>query len=585
METRRILILYGTETGNSQDYAEIVAKICQRLRFTAVVKGMDDCTLGEIAEGEAPFIVFVCSTTGQGELPRNAHKLWRQLLRKRLPPTLFSGLRFSSFGLGDSSYPRFNWAIRKIHKRVSQLGAKEFATRGEGDEQHSEGTDAHFDSWLKNMAESLLELCPLPQGVDPIPEDELLPPRYSFEILKNKVKRASGEPKAVAMTRPDVSLGVVRENRRMTSEDHFQDVQFLSFDLEKKDADEPDIAYSPGDTVALYPSNNEQEVDLLIRHQGWSDVADYPVSVNEEFENAIPGGLVKPLTLRNLLIHHLDITAIPRRSFFATVWHFASGERERERLQEFSTLDGLQDLFDYANRPRRSILETITEFDTLRIPVEYVLDVLPILRSRLFSLASPEQTNHFELAIAIVKYKTILRRIRRGVCTRWVETLQNGDAIPFTVHKSSFAQNLDKPILMISPGTGVAPMRSLILTRNEKTDEKMLLFFGCRFASKDYLFEEDWKKVDSLDVVCAFSREGGGYVQNKLYAERETVGDLIVNQNASIYLCGSSGRMPREVRITIVAIIKEVAGLTTEGAEEYLKEMEVTGRYLQETWS
>uniref|UniRef100_A0A060T714 NADPH-dependent diflavin oxidoreductase 1 n=1 Tax=Blastobotrys adeninivorans TaxID=409370 RepID=A0A060T714_BLAAD len=581
-----VLVLYGTETGNSQDYAQLVAKKCQRLRIDVKVRAMDDCTLLDLVSFKV--LIFVCSTTGQGELPRNAKKLWKQMLRRKLPPTFLFGVHFTTFGLGDSSYPRYNWAIKKIHRRVAQLGAKELSPRGEGDEQSAEGVDENFDAWVNIVAKHLRELFPLESGVQELDESTLLDPRYTITLLRDRLKHGPDTVKSINMTRSDVNKATIKRNDRITAQDHFQDVRHLQFE-----STDSDLSYVPGDTVALYPANNWDEVDLFIKHQKLTEVADFPVEVNEEFANAVPGGLVHPLTIRSLLLYHLDLVTIPRRSFFASVWHFASDERERERLQEFSTLEGLEDLFDYANRPRRSILETVLEFDSLQIPVEYLLDVIPILHPRLFSIASPEdQSNadgplNVELAVAIVKYKTILRRIRRGVCTRWIEGLRPGDAIPFTLHKSPLALNQELPAVLIGPGTGVAPIRSLVLTRHAQSAiGKMVLFFGCRFKDKDYIFEDDWEaptKSGQLEVVTAFSRQNGGYVQNRLFEKRKDIGDLIVNHNASVYLCGSSGRMPREVRITIVEIVKQA--LTDGDAEEYVKKMENEGRYLQETWS
>jgi sulfite reductase alpha subunit-like flavoprotein len=598
---RSVAILYGTETGNSQDFAELVARKCRRLRMKEVfVNEMDRVSLTQLLE--YPVVIFIVSTTGQGELPRNALKLWKQLLRKKLPPTFLSGVKFTTFGLGDSSYPRFNWAIRKIHKRLLQLGGDELALRGEGDEQSTDngGAEANFDAWLAIVTQRLLEEFPLPEGVVQIPENELLSPRFKLTVDENRPKKHGDLIKDLGMTRTGVCKGEVVSNERMTAKDHFQDVRHLVFNTE-----EADMHYEPGDTVALYPQNNYEEVELLIKHQGWTDIADCRITVNEEFADSVPGGLVSPLTLRSLILYHLDINAIPRRSFFTVAWHFSfDSEREQERLQEFAELDGLDDLYDYANRPRRSILETILEFDSLKIPPEYVLDLMPILRPRLFSIASPspspgEKGQHttFELAIAIVKYKTILRRIRRGACTRWVEKLRTDEPVPFTLHKSPLplpGENGRGPAVMVAPGTGVAPMRSLVFTKlRDQSPPQMRLFFGCRNAQKDFLFDNDWRTAtsqppgsDHFKIVTAFSRDegGGGYAQNQLFAHRKTIVDLIVRDNGYFYVCGSSGAMPRQVRITLVEIIREHLDCSEHDAEAYVHKMENSGRYVQETW-
>lgn len=567
-------------------------------------------------------ILFICSTTGQGELPRNTKRFWKFLLRRKLPATLLTSVKFTTFGLGDTSYPRYNWAIRKLHTRLLNLGAKAFADRGEGDEQSSEGVDKVYQEWENNVCDKLSKLYPLPESVEPIALETLLPPVYPLKLLDSKLKVKTESPE-VGLSRCEhgqemkLFRGSVVKNERITAQGHFQDVRKLVF---KNSGDEA-VQYVPGDTVALYPSNFSDDVQALLDHQGWADIADYKVEVSEDFERTVFGGLVQPLTVRSLLTYHLDIMAIPRRSFFASVWYFAKdSEREQERLLEFTTIDGLDDLYDYANRPRRSILETITEFDSLKIPIEYILDVFPVLRPRLFSIASPIDKQEIELAVAIVKYKTIIRRIRRGVCTRYIESLKKGDFVPFSIHSNglyhakSYLSNTKvpggNPLILMATGTGVAPVISIaktLLQDTVKRTQPIWLFFGCRNYEKDFHFKEDWEQLvkeygDLLKVHVAFSRDTeipkdqsitaavGVHMQALLYSHKQELSKMLKNDDEDqpesvLYLCGASGKMPREVRITLTTILQEtVPGWDELQAEEYMLGMEQRGRFIQETW-
>lgn len=581
-----MLILYGSEKGNARDCAETFARRCLRLRLDVRLSALDDY---EYIHFHDQRVAIICSTTGQGEVPRNGQAFWKYMLKKKHPANMLENLSITTFGLGDSSYPRYNWAIRKIHKRLTQLGAKEFCTRGEGDEMSASGIETSFEIWTDLVIKHLQETV-VSSTAEPIPETVLLPPWMKITIhteqagLSEMIKPTMDDVYAQSIARLSnkdnsnhLQLGIVESNERITSKDHFQDVRKFCFRSAQP------TTYNPGDAVEFYPCNNLQDVDALITHQNWTAVADLPVTVNETFKQAVQQPLVSPLTLRTLLIHHLDIHSIPRQGFFSLAHHFASEEREKERLLDFSKVDNIQELFDYANRPRRSIVEAITEFHSLRIPVEYVLDMIPILQPRQFSIASGANSSPFELAVAVVKYKTIIRRIRRGVCTSWLENLAPGSKIPFSLVRTKTIFDYSTPIIMIAPGTGVAPMRSVILTRTAmNTSHKMLLFFGCRYSEKDYLFHEDWQKVPQLEVIAAFSREGGGYVQNKMYDAQEQIADLILNHNATIYVCGSAGKMPRQVRITLATILEESNQVSS--AEDYLRAMEKSGRYLQETW-
>ncbi|KAL8643586.1 MAG: hypothetical protein Q9226_008261 [Calogaya cf. arnoldii] len=134
---RTAAVVFGSETGNALDYAEEAGRLLERLHFHTVVTSLD--ALEPLSFARFDFAVAVISTTGQGDLPANARSFWKKLLRKKLPPHYLRDINFTSFGLGDSSYPKFNWAARKFHKRLVQLGAHEFLPRGEGDEQHEEG--------------------------------------------------------------------------------------------------------------------------------------------------------------------------------------------------------------------------------------------------------------------------------------------------------------------------------------------------------------------------------------------------------------------------------------------------------------
>ncbi|ODQ64734.1 NADPH reductase [Nadsonia fulvescens var. elongata DSM 6958] len=611
-ESRPLLILYGTETGNAYDYALLLAATCSRLHFKVRILSMDDYFLTSLNKlTTEKCIIFITSTLGQGDLPNNCLRFWKFMRRRSLASNLLASTYFTTFGLGDSSYPHYNYAVKKLHIRLTQLGCQEFSPRAEGDEQSPDGVDAMFVEWEKTVRKNLLNLFPLPPGIKAISEQILLPPRNPIKLLENEIIPTVGKSD-ITLSRSDKTMpvltGRVLLNNRITDKSHFQDVRNLRFELVDEGSDSVKApAYSPGDTIALYPSNTDMDVDALIQHQGWADLADTRVAIEGDITGA-PGGLVTTLTVRSLIKYHLDIMSIPRRSFFSQIWHFASDERERERLQEFSTLEGLEDLYDYANRPRRSILEVITEFSSLRIPLEFLFSLIPFLRPRLYSIASPEHTDSttpvsLELVIAIVKYKTIIRRIRRGITTNWISTLANNDLIPFTIHKTTLPVPKDHsvPLVMVAPGTGIAPMRSLILTRHQEdklhpTEKGSLtLFFGCRFKDKDYLFSDEWPRVHGLTVLESFSRDPilrtenelpshTKYVQDSMYRYRDILVQKLVHENGVFYICGSAGKMPREVRITLIESIKEVLDWDDEKVGVWLKDMEKKNRYLQEVW-
>ncbi|QPG75032.1 hypothetical protein FOA43_002372 [Brettanomyces nanus] len=599
----KLLILYGSETGNAQDFAETLALNCKYHRYEPTVAAMDDFPPKGLLDYHV--LIVICSTAGQGELPLNSRHFWKFLLRKKLPSDLLSHIKFSTFGLGDSSYSRYNWAVRKIHARLLQLGAREFSPRGECDDQSAEGPEAYYAAWSELILKNLPALYP---GNDklteqPIDEDVVLAPSFRIEIQTNKFKKLTDtELKQIAFNRASICNGgsldqfEVTQNDRLTSDDHFQDVRKVV--LRRKDG--MPLKYSPGDTIALYPTNDARSVDALIKLQGWDDIADYPIKIETVTGSgrqvSIPGGLIKKLTLRSFITHHLDIMSVPRRSFFMQIRHFVSDEREKEKLIEFCSLEEAQQLYDYADRPRRSILEVVQEFFSLKIPVEYLLDVFPLIKPRLFSISSRNDNVQLELTIAIVEYKTIIRRLRRGLCTRWIKTLVCGDNIVGAIKYNRTKYGLDNlaPIVLAYTGTGVAPVKNFVETELAKKQHRLMyVFSGNRYPEKDYLYGDLWKEWEEkgqITVYRTFSRDpeyakkGYHYIYDRLYKEKQLVNDLLVKQGGVFYLCGSSGKMPTQVRITMEMIFGEENAWNKAEAKEYLSKMESSNRYIQDTW-
>ena len=243
----------------------------------------------------------------------------------------------------------------------------------------------------------------------------------------------------------------------------------------------------------------------------------------------LPAGLALPTTLRQVVTHHWDIQAVPRRYFFELLSHFTPDELEREKLQEFNTAEGQQDLYDYVNRPRRNILEVLHDFRhaTPAIPPDYLWDLLPAIKPRSFSIASSpacSPAGRLELLVAVVTYRTVLQQPRRGLCSTWLSRLVCGARVPVRVRPGTLRlPPAPAPLVMVGPGTGVAPFRSFLLGQTEP--RPALLFFGCRNNEADFYFQHEWPGVAELEVVTAFSRDQ----EDKVYINSEFIeGFLLV---------------------------------------------------------
>jgi len=238
---------------------------------------------------------------------------------------------------------------------------------------------------------------------------------------------------------PDPTEVQLIKNRRITPESHWQDVRELTFIMDA------DFDYDPGETVTIFPKNFADDVQALIDLQGWNGIADKYVRLKpqapdyflDEYLLSMAPGLypLEPTTFRDLLIHNLDITAIPKRAFFEMIaWH-AEDPMHRDRLLEFTNPIYYDEFHDYTTRPRRSILEVLQDFPSVRIPWKLVACFFPIIRGRAYSIASGGSQKKymedrrfvkFQIIVALVKYRTVLKKVRQGLCSRYIASLPEG---------------------------------------------------------------------------------------------------------------------------------------------------------------
>lgn len=599
---RRVLILYASQTGTAEDLALQLSTTLERHRFTPTTLPCD--SLAPLSSLPSHSLIFLLvSTTGQGEIPDNAKSFWRGLLRKKIPPTWLANVRFGVFCLGDSTYPKFCWAGRKVGRRMLQLGAKELVARGEGDQSGEDGTEGAFGAWVDGVRSMLRVEYPLPPGMQEVPDAELLPSKWVLEFTDPDADAPPPQDGWETMRnlhapRASAQLAAVARNERLTPPDHFQDVRHLTFSLPTP------ASWGPGDTLILSPKNFPADVDLFLSLQNWTSHADRPLMLRPAahlLPHEIPPPPISapttPFTLRTLLTHHLDITAIPRRSFFTLTALLTPDPTHSERLADFADPQWAEELWDYTTRPRRSLLEVLQEFHTVTLGLDRLLEAVPRLRDREFSIASSPLTSpsSVDLLVAVVKYRTVIKKTREGVCTRWISQLVPGkDTVSVVFRAGSLGlvvNDLAKPVVMVGPGTGVAPMRALVQHRVAcGAPGENVLFFGARNRGADFFFEREWGGLEAegrLRLFTAFSRDQKfkRYVQGVIREQGEVVWRALrPERDGAVFVCGGSGRMPGAVREALVEVFEKWGGMGKREAGEYLEGMEKRGRYKQETW-
>ncbi|XP_059342343.1 NADPH-dependent diflavin oxidoreductase 1 isoform X3 [Ammospiza nelsoni] len=527
MAEKGLLVLFGSQTGTAQDTAERVGREAQRRHLRCRVQALDSCDLANLIH--EPLVVFVCATTGQGDPPDNMKMFWRFLFRKSLPGSALCQLDYAVLGLGDSSYPKFNFIAKKLHKRLLQLGANPLLPVALGDDQHDLGPDAVIDPWLVALWEKILALYPLPPG-----------------------------------------LGIIS----------------------------PDVRFSAGDVVMIQPQNCPEDVQQFCQLLRLEPHRRFVLQPTEP-GTPLPPLLPQPCSVQYLVTHYLDISCVPRRSFFELLASFSTNELEREKLQEFSSAQGQEELYSYCNRPRRTTLEVLWDFphSTCAIPADYLLDLIPRIRPRAFSIASSLLTHpeRMQILVAVVRYKTRLSKPRRGLCSTWLASLnpEQGDVrVPLWVKKGGmkFPADPGTPVIMIGPGTGVAPFRAAIQERVALGRRGNCLFFGCRHQSKDFYCQAEWEELVTkgfLTLFTAFSRdqEEKVYVQHRIRENGKLLWELLSTENAHIYLAGNAKQMPAAVAEALQSVLQQEGGLSPLEAEEHFTALERSRRFQSETWS
>lgn len=497
-------------------------------------------------------------------------------------------MQYAVFGLGDTSYAKYNFPAKKLFKRLQNLGAKPILPRGDGDDQHYLGYDGTLDPWLQNLWNVLLEKYPIPTNLEIIPDDVLPEPSFRISFLEGSDLTIGQNSEQSSMHGLEMTL---KSNERITRSDHFQDIRHVI--LESTDLK---LSYQPGDVAVLRPHNLATDVRDFLDLMQWAKIADTPfILLPQSEDRPIPSHWPRTSTLRGLLTHHLDVFSTPRRSFFEFLAYFANDPMQKEKLREFSRPEGQDELYSYNQRPRRTIFEVLSDFHSVQIPLDYIIDVFPEIRPRQYSISSAlrKHPNQIHLTVAIVLYKTMLQKERIGVCSKWIESLHPGDTIRVGIAKGTMKlpASIHTPAIFIGPGTGVAPVRSMIQERTLDKANDNVLFFGCRYKECDYVYADEWQEYEQqgmLEHHTAFSRDTPQkvYVQDILRRESKRVWEALSPIGRGVlYLSGSAEKMPTDVEKALRDIFQTEGDMSVEEAEAYLGLLERSRRYQQECWT
>ncbi|KAJ0986265.1 hypothetical protein J5N97_004621 [Dioscorea zingiberensis] len=570
-------------------------------------------------------VIFVVSTTGQGDVPDSMKEFWKFLLRRNLGHQWLHELHYAVLGLGDSGYQKYNFTAKKIDKRLLDLGATPIIEKGLGDDQHRSGYEGALDPWLSSLWSALSQTFPtiISSNSDSFDSQGGILDQPKFEVtfhgmdnmqssvsfmkdyetnekVVEKARLMSSARYSHEDSRPHHFLKMIA-NQRLTQVDYERDVRHFEFE-----ALSPSMDYQVGDVLEILPSQNPFAVDAFIQHCNLDPecyITVQPKSVDKRLND-----MVVPVKLRTFVALTMDIaSASPRRYFFEVMSFFATAEHEKERLQYFASAEGRDDLYQYNQKERRSVLEVLKDFPSVQLPFEWLVQLVPPLKTRAFSISSSPlaHPNQVHITVSIVSWMTPYKRKRSGLCSTWLAGLDPHSSaavnIPAWVRRGLLPPPPPSlPLILVGPGTGCAPFHAFVEERAVQSlkgpTAPVLFFFGCRNEDKDFLYKDFWfshalnQGVLSTDqgggFFVAFSRDQPHkiYVQHKIKEESAGIWRLL-NERAAIYIAGSSTKMPSDVTSAIEEIISEEAGISKESAVMWLRRLEKAGRFYIEAWS
>ncbi|XP_020861302.1 NADPH--cytochrome P450 reductase [Phascolarctos cinereus] len=601
---RNIVVFYGSQTGTAEEFANRLAKDAHRYGMRGMAADPEEYDLADLSslpEIDNALALFCMATYGEGDPTDNAQDFYDWLQETDAD---LSGVKFAVFALGNKTYEHFNAMGKYVDNRLEQLGAQRIFELGLGDDDGNLEED--FITWREQFWPAVCEHF----GVEATGEESSI---RQYELVvhtdenMNKVYTGEmGRLKSYENQKPPFDaknpfLATVTTNRKLNQggERHLMHLEL--------DISNSKIRYESGDHVAVYPANDPTLVNQLGEILG-ADL-DTVISLNnldEESNKKHP--FPCPTTYRTALTYYLDITNPPRTNVLYELAQYAGEPLEQEQLRKMasSSGEGKELYLNWVVEARRNILAILQDYPSLRPPIDHLCELLPRLQARYYSIASSSKvhTNSIHICAVVVEYETKAGRVNKGVATNWLRAkepaLENGHkaTVPMFVRKSQFRLPFKPttPVIMIGPGTGIAPFVGFIqerawLKEQGKEVGETVLYYGCRRANEDYLYREELAQFQKDGVLSqlnvAFSREQPHkvYVQHLMKQNKEHLWRLMHEGSAHVYVCGDARNMAREVQNVFYEIVSEFGGMSQAQAVDFIKKLMAKGRYSLDVWS
>lgn len=537
-ETEKIKInfLYGTQTGNSESLARNAADLASKNNFDSNLLSLDDVSMDQLKEMEKA--VFVISTYGEGEMPDGAQLFWESLSSEIAPK--LNNLSFGVISLGDTSYEMFCNAGKLLDFRLEQLGAKRVSKRIDCDVDY----EIPSNEWLKST----------------------LP---SFGGLKElNVTEKNTKDELFSWSKKNPYFAEISANLLLSGNKSNKEIRHYEIELA-----ESGIRYEVGDTLNVFPTNSRKLVGEILKK----------LKLNNNFK---PSGFQN--TIHYLLMNKYEILS-PSKDLV----NYILGNSKINKMQRLLESGNSKEFDSFLWG--KDVLDLLNLDDNASIPPEEFLSLLKPLQPRAYSISSSQKMykDQVHLTVSTVKWE-YSQRVHEGVCSNFLsnseETIDNAGI--FLSQNQSFRLPEDNsiPIIMIGPGTGVAPFRAFLQDRRLRGGNgKNWLFFGDQTRNNDFIYEKeinDFKKdgiLTNLDLAFSRDQKEKIYVQHRMLESSKELFDWIEN-GAYVYVCGDANYMARDVDKALYNLIQKSGNLNDDKTNEYMNDLKREKRYLRDIY-
>lgn len=546
-----LLLLVGSQSGTADALSLEFKKQLETSGFDVIKAPLNDYEKVEFQNSS--HLLIITSTWGDGEPPDNATEFWTHITSDNAPQ--LEGVNFSVLALGDSNYAEFCGFGVNLDKQLSKLGAKRIFDRVDCDVDYEENASA----WFAGVLPILESQFPGEQDVKASNQEGAITQQSSDSQTKDKVE----------YNRKNPFPAPYRGNIKLNGEGSKKDTRHVIFSIKGAD-----WSYECGDSLGVFPKNCPEMASLLLEKLG----------IDGSSESVTPDG--KTSTVLDRVLTEFNISKVSKK--FAN-WVAKTGN--------YSELEGVvadKEAFK-KHTEDRDLIDFLEKYPLSGVTADELFASLGKLQARLYSIASSPKKHPDEIHLTVgVVTLDVDGRTRKGVCSTYMaDRIEDDSNVPTFLQSSKtfkLPTDLDTPIIMIGPGTGIAPFLAFLQER-ESTAAKgdNWLFFGDQHEATDFLYKDEltgW--VDSgllqkLDTAFSRDQKEKIYVQNRMYQNGQEFWNWL-ERGAIVYVCGDAKRMAVDVDNTLRQIIEEFGKVPADQVDEFMKNFKSEGRYLRDVY-